>query len=193
MLETCNACGKQTPGYDSVNLEDSASNRVLCNYCYNATIAASCGLDGFQNARFEPLDVVDQNGLIHVFHFRYRLFVTGVSLDAFELIDEGPSGYQFRVIGEPEDEPFAVLGRLVKKIKGALSTRHLEESPLGLLIADHGIVRGNIECDLEDPYRQMPLLIIDGREITWAEFGQILTSYEGWRFKLKILERDQED
>jgi hypothetical protein len=193
MENTCAACNKPTPGYDIVHFNDPTSPRILCTYCYNATMAASCGLDGFHNARFEPLDVVDQNGLRHVFHFRYRLFVTGVSLDAFELSDDTPSGYQFRVIGEPEDEPFEVLGRLVKKIKGALSTRHLEETPHGLLIADHGIVRGNIECDLDDPYRQMPLLIIDGQEITWAEFGQILTSYEGWRFKLKILERDQED
>jgi hypothetical protein len=139
------------------------------------------------------MTLVNKDGVSHVFHFRYRLFVTGVSLDAFELIDDSPGGHQFQVIGEPEKDAFALLGRIVKKMREALSTRHLEEGTHGLMIADHGMVRGIIECDLDDPYRQQPLLVIDGQEISWTEFGQILTSYEGFRFKLKILDRDDED
>ena len=32
----------------------------------------------------------------------------------------------------------------------------------------------------------VPLLAIDGRAVTWEEFGRLLTSFEGWQFKLDI-------
>jgi len=44
----------------------------------------------------------------HEFHFRSFLFGTGVALDAFELRDGNPAGYQFQVIAEPE-RPTRVL------------------------------------------------------------------------------------
>ena len=32
----------------------------------------------------------------------------------------------------------------------------------------------------------MPLLVIDGREITWEEFGRMLMAFEGWQFKTDV-------
>ena len=43
---------------------------------------------------------------------------------------------------------------------------------LDLQIADLQIVRGWIECDVDNDYR-MPLLVVDGKEITWQEMGRI--------------------
>ena len=60
----------------------------------------------------------------------------------------------------------------------------------GLQIVDQ-IVRGSIECDLETDDR-MPLMVIDGREVTWEEFGRILMTFEGWQFKLEIFDRSEE-
>ncbi len=34
----------------------------------------------------------------------------------------------------------------------------------------------------------LPLVIIDGKEYTWEELGEMLMSFEGWDFKLKIFE-----
>lgn len=190
--ESCDACGRPASGPDKVVSGDTTQSRVLCNACYNATIAKALGLKHFENAKFDPMDLMATDGTNHTFHFRYRLFATGVVLDAFELDDGSPSGQQFRVMGEPDEDPFELLGRLVKKMRQALSTHHLTEGENGRQIANHGVVRGNIECDMNDPYRRMPLLVIDGEEITWEEFGQMLTSYEGWRFKLKLLENDED-
>jgi hypothetical protein len=39
---------------------------------------------------------------------------------------------------------------------------------------------------------RVPLLIIDGREITWEEFGRMMMSYEGWQFKLSIADKSEE-
>jgi len=38
----------------------------------------------------------------------------------------------------------------------------------------------------------VPLLIIDGREITWDELGRMLMSFEGWQFKLTIADKSEE-
>lgn len=38
----------------------------------------------------------------------------------------------------------------------------------------------------EDGY--VPLVVVDGREITWEEFGHMLMSFEGWQFKLDIFD-----
>lgn len=39
---------------------------------------------------------------------------------------------------------------------------------------------------------QVPLVMIDGREIKWDELGRMLMSYEGWQFKLQIRDKSEE-
>lgn len=96
--------------------------KVLCRRCFNTEAAIAAGLDDFEHAVFEPIRLTDSVGRPHEFHFRTFLFGTGVALDAFELRKGIPAGYQFQVIGEPEEDLFAKLGRLVEKMRRALST-----------------------------------------------------------------------
>ena len=74
-----------------------------------------------------------------------------------------------------------VLGRLIEKMRRALSTEHPTDGEHGLQIADHRVVRGRIEW-VDARNGRVPLLIIDGREIGWDEFGHMLTIFEGWQF-----------
>jgi hypothetical protein len=97
------------------------------------------------------------------------LFGPGVALDAFEIRKGAPAGYQFQLIGEPEDDPLVLLARLIERIRRALSIKHVKVGNLGLQISDQ-VVRGRIEWDEEQDGR-VPLLTVDGREITWDEFG----------------------
>ena len=41
---------------------------------------------------------------LHEFHFRTHLFGEGVALNAFELRNGSPAGYQFQIIGEPQGD-----------------------------------------------------------------------------------------
>jgi hypothetical protein len=159
--------------------------------CFNDEVAKSDGLTNFEHLKFDPIDLVDCAGKAHVFHFRIRLFGPGVALDAFELRDEHAAGYQFQVIGEPGDDLLALLGQLIDKIRRVLSHRHIVDGELGPQIADHGLVLGAIEWD-ETRGGQVPLVIIDGREITWDELGRMLMTYEGWQFKLEIRDKSEE-
>lgn len=153
-------------------------------------VAKLDGLEGFEHTKFEPVGLPDCTGEVHEFQFRIKLFGTGVALDAFELRDGQPAGYEFQIIGNPKDDLLVLLGRLIEKIRRALSIRHLIDSKHGLQIADNRVVRGMIEWDNAHDGR-IPLLIVDGREITWDEFGRMLMSFEGWQFKLNIGDKSE--
>lgn len=183
----CSSCGRIVPAYDTVSFGSvERGYRRLCTRCFNDEMASLHGLDSFQHPDFTPIRLTDCTGEVHEFHLRSRLFGPGVALDAFEL----RGGYQFQIIGEPNEDPLALLQRLVEKIRRALSTKYLRPGELGLQIAD-AIVQGRIEWD-DGHDGPVPRLIIDGREVTWEEFGHLLMSFEGWQFQLKIFDKSEE-
>ena len=188
----CDGCSQITPSYEIVHYgSPERGYRQLCSHCFNTLVAELDGLDGFENARFEPVGLADCAGEVNQFHFRTRLFGPGVSVDAFELRDGSPSGYQFQIIGDPQDDLLVLLGRLIERIRRALSVKHIVDGALGQQIADHRVVRGLIEWDDASEGR-LPRLVIDGREITWEDFGRMLMTYEGWQFKLHLHDKSEE-
>jgi hypothetical protein len=154
-------------------------------------VARLGGFEKFENLTFEPMIVADCTGEPHEFHFRTHLFGTGVAVDAFELRGGIPAGYQFRIAGDPEGDLFVLFGRLIEKIRRALSIKHLTDSGHGFRIADHQVVRGRVEWDDAQDGR-LPLLNINGRDISWDEFGRMLMTFEGWQFTLKISDKSEE-
>jgi hypothetical protein len=36
------------------------------------------------------------------------------------------------------------------------------------------------------------MLTIDGQEISWDEFGRMLTTFEGWQFRMEVADRSEE-
>ena len=188
----CARCGQVTPSYEIVNYGSMEHGyKLICLQCLNKEMAEAMGLEGFEHAKFEPVGLPDCTGELHEFHFRTNLFGPGVALDAFELRDGLPAGYQFQLIGNPEDDLLVLFGQLIQKIRRGLSTKHLMDGPHGLQIADHRVVRGKIEWDVAHDGR-VPLLVIDGREITWDELGRMLMSFEGWQFKLTVGDKSEE-
>ena len=60
----------------------------------------------------------------------------------------------------------------------------------GVQITDM-MVCGRFESDLSlDDY--MPSVVVDGQEISWEKFGRMIRSFEGWQFKLELLDRSDE-
>ena len=80
---------------------------------------------------------------------------------------------------------------MIAKIRRALSVKHLVDGELGLQIGDNRVVQGIVESD-RDYDGRTPLLIIDGREVTWDEFGRMLMSFEGFQFKLNLADKSEE-
>ena len=188
----CDGCRQSAPSYDIVNYGSMERGyRRLCSLCFNGEAAKAAGLEGFEHAKFEPVGLTDCAGEVHEFHFRTNLFGPGVSLDAIELSDGLPVGYHFQIIGDPADDLLVLLGRLIAKIRRALSVKYLVDGELGLQIGDNRVVQGMVESD-RDYDGRAPLLIIDGREVTWDEFGRMLMSFEGFQFKLNLADKSEE-
>src|SRR5258708_9504624 len=146
----CDGCRQTTPGYDIVNYGSMERGyRPLCSQCFNAEVAKAAGLEGFEHAKFEPVGLADCAGEVHEFHFRTHLFGTGVALDAFELRDASPAGYHFQIIGNPNEDLLALLGPLIATMRRSLATKHLVVDEFGLHIADHCVIRGTAESDLD--------------------------------------------
>ena len=190
-LICCDACGTAVPSYDVVNYGSKEHGyRELCSNCFNVEVSSMLGLDRFENTRLHPVVMTDCAGKKHEFHFQMRLLGSMVTLDAFELVAGVPAGYQFQIVGTPDDEPLSLLGRLVERMRRCLSVKYLETSDLGRQIADLTAC-GQIEWDqLNDT--QIPLLVIDGENISWDELGRMLTSFEGWQFRLTLCDRSEE-
>jgi len=187
----CQGCGSATPAYDVVHYGSIESGyRELCTHCFNAEVARVQGLEDFENVRFHPVVMSDCAGEAHEFHFRARLLGASVALEAFEIEGGTPAGHQFQMPGEPDDDLLSLLGRLIERMRRRLAKRDLDETPLGLQIAGQS-VRGRIEWD-DATYGVLPLVVIDGQEVSWEQFGKMLMSYEGWQFRMEILDRSEE-
>lgn len=187
----CSACGEPVPSYDLFICGSSEGpDRNLCSQCYNREMAELDGLEGFESTRLAPMSLSDCDGNCHEFVFRTHLFGPGVSLAAFELRDGEPAGHEFWIHGDPEEDLLELLARLIDKIRRALSLKHLEKGRSGLEIADR-TVRGRIARDRAEEGR-VPALVIDGKDITWEDFGRMLMTFEGFQFKLEICDKSEE-
>jgi hypothetical protein len=188
----CHTCGRAIAGFESVQYGSiEGGYRDLCNRCFNQEVAAAGEID-FSHVQFESLEMPDAGGKTHRFHFEVRLLGDRVALEAFELMDGGPGGYQFQVLGRAEQDLFELMGQMVPRIRRLLAQQHLktEAHMAGLHIADF-LVRGRITWDDNEEGR-LPMLVIDGREISWEQFGRMVMGFEGWQFKLEIRDRSEE-
>lgn len=192
----CDRCGKLTPHHNCTNYTTDAGTLVLCGQCFNADVAERVGLEDFDNHLLDPISITGADGVIHQFHFHTRLLGDIVTLEAFELKEGEPTGYKFQLIGTPDEDRFTQLGRLVKRIRATLATKYLEDTKHGLQVKNME-VKGAIESDLSDesdlygPTRQ-PVLVIDGREVSWEQFGEMLLTFEGFQFKLQIVDKSRD-
>jgi hypothetical protein len=149
------------------------------------------GGGGSPAIEFRPVRLMDCDGQPHDFHFSLRYFPGGVALNAFELRGGIRAGYEMQVIGIPDDDPLLLLARLIEKLRRMLSVKHLRSSDQGAAAFAGDTAQGRIEWD-EDQNGEVPMLIIDGKEVTWRQFGRMLMTYEGWQFKLQIRDISEE-
>ena len=189
---TCDACHQPAADHDVVKYGSmEAGYRRLCGRCFNEAAASRLGLQGFEHVAFELVRMVDGRGAEHEFRFRNWLCGAGLAIDAFELRDGCPAGYRFQVVGEPDDEPLELLGKLIGKMRRALALTHLEDTDHGLQVNDGLVLRGTVDSDPEEDHR-VPMVVVDGREISWDELGRMVATFEGWQFRLEFRDRSDE-
>lgn len=187
----CRACHARVASYDAIHVGSmETGDRDLCSRCFNGEMTR-IGQLKFEHVSFRPIDIPDAAGVKRRFHFRLLHLGDRVTLDAFELQEGERAGYEFQILGDAETDLFELMARLVERMRRALALRHLVDDDLmGCSIADK-IVRARISCDLDSDDR-IPMLVIDGREVSWEQFGQMLMTFEGWQFKLEVKDSSEE-
>jgi len=111
-------------------------------------------------------------------------------VDVFEVKRGQLAAYQFQMVDDSEVELISLLGRLIERMRRTLYVKDLMQSDRRLQIADR-TVRGRSEWD-ESKDGRMPLLVIDGRDVSWENFGRMLMTFEGWQFRMEIRDRSEE-
>ena len=183
----CERCGNLLPHWDKIRCRSAdGSYYLICSPCWNAEIAESFGRTAFENVRLDSVRMIDCDGESHKFQIRVSLLDDKVLIDAFELREGYPAGYQFQLIGDSDDHVLILLGRLVEKIRRALSVRHIDFRKRCIV---GSTVRGLIEWD-EDGH--LPRVIVDGQELSWDDFGRIVLPLNGWLFRLDFADPSDE-
>ncbi|MFH0725180.1 MAG: hypothetical protein V2B19_02310 [Pseudomonadota bacterium] len=193
--EKCEYCGENVPRYNTIYVSSEKKYVCSCLKCYNKRIAEYNDTD-FEHVEFEPILLKDTEGVDHEFHFTVRHLGDRVGIESFEIKDDLRGGYEFAVIGDIEKDIFKLFGKLFERMRRGLNRKHLEWSDItnSWQISKDDVVRAKISSDLENDqdYRHPPLIVIDGKEIKWDDFGRMLMTYEGFNFKLEIFDRSDE-
>ena len=184
----CAACEKMVPAYEGVYI--SSDSRFYCLKCYNETVSKAADMK-FNHLAFHPINLEDKAGQTHTFNIRTLLFGDRVRIQALEIKGNEPKGYEFSIADDAECDLFDLFSRLVARIRRELARTHIESSDLIRYRILKDTVRGRITWD-DDTNGELPCLVVDGKEISWHEFGRMLMGYEGWHFKMEIFEGTEE-
>ena len=187
----CDACKRVFPPHEEgVHLGAQAEQTVYwCISCFNQEVAQGAGLE-FQTPQFSPVTLRDSNDEPHVFHFLTRLCPTGVIIEAYEVIDDKRQGYEFYYLCEnPMVESLHLLQTVLDRANRMLAKQHIQSSRWGHRLTREKVVRGRIVShELSSPSGGLPSVIIDGKELSWNEVGQLLGAEGGHQLKLQIID-----
>ncbi len=184
----CDRCSDEIPIYQrSVNYSNGSQAEHLCSECFSMETALrlDTAIDYFEPSLYE---IHGKGKKKHTFYIDRLAFDSGISLEAREIKRGKHQGYRIAVGGDLTSDCDELLGLLLAKVEKAVKHKYLKLENLGPV--KHHYVRenelaGNIEWD--DQYNgNVPLFVIDGKEISLEELGRMLMSFEGWAFKLTI-------
>jgi hypothetical protein len=130
------------------------------------------------------------DGRLHVLKFRILRPPTGIEVELEEAGVPIGEGYHFAVLGTHDADIEELVTSVRSQAEAEISRQYLEPHPhrSGWIISDDEVA-GMFICSqdtgTDGPYD----VVVDGRTLTWEEFGKALASYEGRRFRLVIEDR----
>jgi len=185
--EMCEICGKPVPSYNSILISLKKGHKLVCLPCYNKEMSEMMGVE-YDHMELHPIILKDADNVEHTFHFITRLHSDNLIIETFELIDNQPSGYEFRIGGPVEEGLFAVFSKLYERMVKALSKKHVyrntETDSWQISRDDDGknLVCGQINSDQNsEDSMNTPMMVVDGKEINWKDFGKMLMTFEGFK------------
>jgi hypothetical protein len=129
-------------------------------------------------------------------HFKIHTFPvpSGYLSEAIEVInDKKTEPYIFSILSPFDtDTEYAEL-QLKAKIKRGVNKRYLEKDGAGYKLIENDEMVGRIEwySNGED-YLNQTSFIVDGKCLSMEQLNYILETYEGWQFRLQIIDPSEE-
>lgn len=180
--DACEDCG-----VDDVRVH--LGNSPLCDRCADRRVAELTGLPelGAPPAAFV---LTGPDGHRHRMQPRPWRAPTGIVVELEETGAPPGEGFRFSILGPHDSNVGDLLGQLRAHAEAEMSRRYLEPNPhrAGWLLADDEVAGRLVWGEARDeggPYD----VVVDGRTLTWEQFGHALEPYEGWRFRLVMEER----
>jgi hypothetical protein len=180
--ERCEGCAAAEP-------RTSLDGVWLCDRCADRRVAVFTGYPELPDPP-PPLEVVSGDGRRHVLNFRTWRAPTGVEVELEETEVPVGEGYHFAVLGAHDADLEELVSSVRSQAEAEISRQYLEPNPHrpGWIIDDDEVAGRFIfseENGTGGPYD----VVVDGRTLTWEEFGAALEPYEGWRFRLVMEDR----
>lgn len=186
----CQRCGHNILAYEKgVHLQSKPVEELLCTDCFNNEMAVICDVQ-LEDIETRIINIQGRGRKKHTFYISRMVFPMGISLEAIEIQNGEARGYKTSVKGSLDCDQSELIEELMKKIKKVVSKKYIVLEKVGWekknCIKKDEVV-GRIEWD-EKHRGRLPLIIVDGKEYTWEQLGEMMMSFEGWDFKLKIFE-----
>ena len=174
--------------------EKNGGTQVLCPSCWNNYMAHRMGIEPPELSDLEPVRILDRDGIPHTFEFEVRLS-TGLGVVAYEIVNGERLGYEFSVFEHPETTVREAYSKLIARITAGLSVKYLETKDehrhfrWGPTSIVGSAVNGRFEerCDSKTGEEQLGV-VVDGRFLTFEEFGRSLSSYIGFNFRIECVD-----
>ncbi len=126
-------------------------------------------------------DFLDCTGRIR--RFRLSVYAYGQFLEAAEEREDGKPGLRFSVPTGADGVP--PWGRMREALRTRLAQRDLAQDPRsGRLEILARVLRAQIGFAGHE--EDGPPLLVDDLELSWADLGRLLSSYEGWHLRIEI-------
>lgn len=139
-------------------------------------------------------EIVAGDGRRLWFGYRLTWALSGVVCAEAEQVGVEPGdGYRFMVLGDGDEDPAVVVGRLRAKVRREVARVYLEPSDAapGWHVADLDVA-GRVVWSGDSSVPE-PSVVIDGRRFDWAAFGAMVAVFEGWEFSMRFSDGSGED
>ncbi|HMA65742.1 MAG: hypothetical protein ACM31E_04580 [Fibrobacterota bacterium] len=127
-------------------------------------------------------------------HFKISSFPCpgGLLSEALEVVNnKNAEPYIFSILSQFDtDIEYAEL-QLKAKIKRGIDKKYLKNLQGHLILGEDDELFGRIDWDSNADDGSM-ILVVDGKRLTKDEFWELLKSYEGWQFRMQIVDRTEE-
>jgi len=132
-------------------------------------------------------EFTDVDGKKRMFEFKSFPCPTGFVYEATEIQNGEPKGMRFSVLGT-ENEAEVWRYKLEERLKKALKVKHIEyHKESHTWTTCDQIIRGQIRWD-DETEGETPLIVVDGKDLTWTEFGKTIMTYEGFQFVMRFVD-----